>query len=115
MASEISHKLKIVSPLREDSGGAIRVGKTRVTLDTVVYAFKGGNSAEEIIDQYPSLKLADVVEVIAYYLRNRDDVEGYLRLREEEAAELRRKIEAEYNPVGLREKLLARRKTDNPE
>ena len=38
-------------PLRMDSDGVVRVGKTRVTLDTVVAAFVEGATAEEIAQQ----------------------------------------------------------------
>lgn len=56
-------------PLNIDMDGVIRVGNTRVTLDTVVAAFKEGATAEEIVWQYPSLSLADVYAVIGYYLQ----------------------------------------------
>ena len=39
-------------PLSQDAHGIIRVANTRVTLDTVVIAFKLGASAEEIADRY---------------------------------------------------------------
>ena len=45
-------------PLEADGEGVVRVGGTRVTLDTVVAAFNEGATAEEIVYQYPSLDLA---------------------------------------------------------
>jgi len=39
-------------PLVTDVDGVIRVGKTRVTLDTVISAFLDGATAEEITHQY---------------------------------------------------------------
>ena len=42
-------------PLRSDADGVLRIGSTRVTLDTIVYAFCEGATAEEITQQYPSL------------------------------------------------------------
>jgi len=47
-------------PLAADAQGVIRVGGTRVTLDTVVSAFYEGATPEEITQQYPSLELGDV-------------------------------------------------------
>jgi len=44
-------------PLFTDADGVIRVGNTRVTLDTVVSAFEEGATAEEIVYQYPTLNL----------------------------------------------------------
>jgi len=54
------------APLEADADGVVRVGGTRVTLDTMVAAFKDGATAEEIVYQYPSLSLAEVYAVIAY-------------------------------------------------
>ena len=62
-------------PITTDSDGVMRVGGTRVTLDTVIGAFRDGATAEEISHQYPSLSLADIYAVIAYYLRRRAEVE----------------------------------------
>lgn len=47
-------------PLVADANGVIRVGRTRVTLDTVITAFLEGATAEEIREQYPSLQLSDI-------------------------------------------------------
>ena len=96
-------------PLRVTSDGVAFVGKTRVPLDTVVAAFLNGATAEEIVQRYDTLDLADVYAVIAYYLRHRGDVEAYLARRESQRAEVRRQNEARFDPTGIRERLLARR------
>ena len=95
-------------PLEIDTDGVIRVGGTRVTLDTVVAAFNEGATAEEIVYQYPSLNLADVYATISYYLRQTAEVEAYLRRRQEQAAQVREQNEVRFNPYGVRERLLAR-------
>jgi len=96
-------------PLVAGADGVIRVGKTRVTLDTVISAFLDGATAEEITYQYPSLDLADVYSVIAYYLRQRAEVDAYLRRRQEQAEKIRKQNEARFDPSGIRDRLLARR------
>ena len=96
-------------PLALDEDGVLRVGGTRVTLDTVVTAFHEGATVEEIVQQYPSLQLADVYAVIGYYLRRQSEVEAYLRKREQEAAQVRRENESRFYPTGVRARLLARR------
>ena len=97
-------------PLRRDEAGALRVGSSRVPLDTVVQEFEDGADPEGIVRAYPTLQLADVYAVIAYYLRHRGELDEYLRRREEEAAALKREIEARQpNRAGLRERLLARK------
>ncbi len=97
------------APLYEAEGGAIRIGQTRVSLDTVVGAYQDGCPAEEIAQSYPALDLADVHAVISYYLRQRDQVHAYLDRRSREAAELRRQVEERWPPGGVRERLMARR------
>jgi hypothetical protein len=61
-----------------------------VTLDTVIGAFNAGATAEEIVQQYPSIALADVYSVIAYYLRHQADVQTYLAERQQQAAKVPR-------------------------
>ena len=96
-------------PLRDEPDGTVRVGGTRVLLDTVVSAFRSGASAEQITEQYPDLELADVYAVIAYYLRNPASVDAYVSRRRQEADRLRSEIEARFDPKGVRDRLLARR------
>jgi uncharacterized protein (DUF433 family) len=57
-------------PLSADADGVIRVNQTRVTLETVVMAFLEGATAEEFVQQYPSLSLAATYATIAYYLNH---------------------------------------------
>jgi uncharacterized protein (DUF433 family) len=96
-------------PLQTDADGVVRVGGTRVTLDTIVAAFQQGASAEEIAQQYPSVQLADIYAAITYYLRHRAEVEAYLEEGDRQAEALRRELEAGCNQQGIRERLLARR------
>jgi flavin-binding protein dodecin/uncharacterized protein (DUF433 family) len=96
-------------PLRADEEGVVRVGETRVPLDAVVSAFRLGETAEGIAEQYPSLRLDDVYLVLGYYLDYQEAVDGYIARREDEATRLREEIEADFDPTGLRARLLARR------
>ncbi len=96
------------SPLRVDEGGAVRVGKSRVSLDLVVEQYETGMNPEDLVRANDTLDLADVHAVIAYDLRHRGEVRAYLKRREEEANALRAKIEAE-RPRVWRKELLASR------
>jgi uncharacterized protein (DUF433 family) len=96
-------------PLQTTEEGVIRVAGTRVTLDTVVAAFEQGATAEEIVQQYPSLHLADAYAVISYYLRHRPEVETYLAERDQISRRVRLGNEGQFDPAGLRARLLARR------
>jgi uncharacterized protein (DUF433 family) len=96
-------------PLQIDSDGVMRVGGTRVTLDTVVILFEQGATAEEIVQRFSSLDLADVYFAIGYYLRHRVEVEQYLQKRQQQAHQIREQNEARFDPHGLRDRLVARR------
>ena len=97
-------------PLLEDGHGGLRVGQTRVSLESVWHLHQQGASPAAIVQAFDALQLADVYAVIAYYLRHRDEVNDYLLKRQAEAAELRREIESRQTGRGeLRAKLLARR------
>lgn len=78
-----------------EDGRVIRVTGTRVTLDTLIGAFKRGATPEEIAQDYSAVSLADVYAVITYYLRHRSEVEEYLARRAWEHAELQRTYECE--------------------
>jgi uncharacterized protein (DUF433 family) len=89
--------------------GSVRIRGTRVSLDSLIYAFDQGETPEGIMESFPTLKLADIYAVIAFYLRHRDAVQAYLEESRQRAEEIRRKIEEICPPDGLRERLLARR------
>lgn len=96
--------------LRADADGNIRVAGTRVTLDTVIHAFDGGATAEEIVQRYPVLHLADVYAVIGHYLHHPQEIRTYLQRRRREAEAVRTENEARFDPEGIRDRLLARRR-----
>jgi uncharacterized protein (DUF433 family) len=96
-------------PLQTDDDGVVRVGDTRITLDTLVTAFRDGATAEEIVQQYPSLVLADVYQVLGYYLKHSVELEAYLSRRQAQSKTVRRDNESRFDPHGVRDRLLARR------
>jgi uncharacterized protein (DUF433 family) len=73
-------------PLDTNQHGVVHVRGSRVTLETIVVAFEQGATAEEIVQQYPTLRLADVYAIISDYLRHRAEVTTYPREREARAA-----------------------------
>ena len=76
-------------PHRVDEHGVIRVGGSQVLLDIVIQEFNNGAEAEAIAHGYPTLDLADVYGVISYYLRHRNEIDGYIHIRRQEAEKLR--------------------------
>ncbi|MGH7138742.1 MAG: DUF433 domain-containing protein [Pirellulales bacterium] len=98
----------VAPPIRIVEGGAVRVGKSRITLDLVVEEYESGMTPEDMVRAYDTLNLAEVYGAVAYYLSHRDAVREYMKRREEEAAALRAEIEARQPRIS-REELLARR------
>jgi uncharacterized protein (DUF433 family) len=96
-------------PLGRDADGVIRVGGTRVTLDTVVGAYLDGATADAIAEQYPSLSPADIYTAIGFYLRHRSEVEAYLSDQRTRANQVRQENERRSEPTGVRARLLARK------
>lgn len=99
-------------PLTTTEFGTIRVGSSRVSLDSVIHHFKLGATAEQIAHSFPSLELGDVYAVIAYYLANGAWVEQYLERQEAEGDNLQQQIESspaqQKATSDLRERIRAR-------
>ena len=96
-------------PLYVDQDGVIRIGETRIPLDSVVSAFQQGATPEEIVSRYPALSLKDVYIVVSYYLEHRDLVQSYLERRRLEGDRLQQMMESQFDPAGIRARLLARK------
>jgi len=62
----------------EKRDGGYWIVDSRVSLDSVVYAFLSGQSAESIAQSFPALKLEQVYGAITFYLSNRTDIDAYL-------------------------------------
>jgi len=99
----------LIVPLRVDEDGTVRIGSTRVTLETLIGAFQQGATPEAIHDSFSTVSVEDAYTVIAFYLHNRDMVDAYIWRQDEAAAAVRREIEARIDTSGLRARLLAHR------
>ena len=102
------------APLTFWEDGSIRIGSSRVPLDSVVHEFNTGATAEQIQDDFPSLSLREIYGAISYYLEHQERVEEYLRRREQQAEQVRRAVEDPARADALRQRvheLSARTKT----
>lgn len=93
------------APLTVWEDGSIRIGSSRVTLDSIVHEFMEGATAEQIQDDFPSLSLREIYGAISYYLEHEDPVSEYLRQREAEAQEVRAEIEDRPRADALRRRV----------
>lgn len=85
--------------IREDDAGVMRVGATRVMLDSVIAAFRQAHSPETIQQQYPALSLGEVYGAIAEYLAGREELDAYLRRQDSVWSECRQRAEDPTNAV----------------
>src|SRR5215470_12475817 len=66
----------------EERKGGYYIAGTRISLDSVVYAFERGNSPEAIQESFPVLKPAQIYGAIAFYLDHQAEVRQYLEEKE---------------------------------
>jgi uncharacterized protein (DUF433 family) len=67
----------------ERNGGKYIAG-TRISLDSVVYSLRRGNSPEEVQKEYPLLSLAQIRGAVDYYLEHAEAVDRYLEEKQRE-------------------------------
>lgn len=82
----------------EQRGDGFYLTGTRVSLDSIVYAFLRGQSPESIAQSFGPLSLVQVYAAITYYLKNQVAVDAYLKERTEKFEELRQRARRE-NPL----------------
>src|SRR6202163_117751 len=69
----------------EQRDGGYYVAGTRISLDSVAYAFNRGHSPERILEEFPLLlKLSSVYGAIAFYLDHKAEIDKYLEETERE-------------------------------
>lgn len=91
----------------EQREGGYYIAGSRVSLDSVVYAFLRGESPEGIAESFPALSLEQIFGAAAFYLANRESIDAYLRDGRAEFARMR--DEARRKHPGLYSKMEAAR------
>jgi len=98
--------------------GSIRIAESRVSLDSVVYHYKLGASAEQITHKFPDLELVEVYAAITYYLNHKEAVEEYLHQQEVKGDEVQSRMESapqyQKQSAELRARLIARKSKLTP-
>lgn len=95
-------------PFRWDEVEGIRIGQSRVTLDSLLASYHNGFTPEEIAVQYPVLNLADIYGAIAYYLSHPQQIGAYLEQRQQAAQQHRQQLTQDHNLNDLKKRLLTR-------
>jgi len=74
----------------------IRLKGHRMGIETILFDYLDGLTPEEIVLRYPTLSLEEVHTAVAYYQRDRTQIDAYLRRVEEHEAAMR--CQQEQNP-----------------
>ena len=93
----------------EEREGGCYIGGTRVSLDSVVYSFLDGQTAESIAQSFPVLTLEQVYGAIAFFLAHRSEIDNYLQKRRVDF-EKRRQAAQEADPMFYQKLADARRR-----
>lgn len=84
------------------------IANSRVSLDTIVYAFLDGQSPERIAQLLPVLTLEQVYGAITFYLAHQPEIETYLEQSEADF-ETKRKASRKSDPMFYQKLADARR------
>ena len=79
--------------------GAWRVTGTRVSLDSVVHAYWDGRMPEAIVADFPSLTLEQVYGAIAFYLRNRQEIDKHFAEQDERWRQFQQESARQHAPL----------------
>lgn len=79
-----AESMKLPEFLIDHPDGEIRLAGHRIGLYTVVREYRDGRSVEEIAEEYPTLSVDLIRRVIAFYIKNRSEVDAYVDACEKE-------------------------------
>jgi uncharacterized protein (DUF433 family) len=83
-------ELAVASEHIEIRDGVYYVRATRISLDSIVYAFREGCAPESIREDFEGFGLPQVYGAIAFYLDHQSEVDSYLTRRKQQWDELER-------------------------
>ena len=75
--------------LIQQPSGSVRLTGHRIALEHLVYFYNQGYAPEMILGQFPSLSLAFIHKVIAYYLEHQAEIDSYMSARETDISKQR--------------------------
>jgi uncharacterized protein (DUF433 family) len=78
--------------------GGYWVADTRISLDSIVYAFWDGQTPESIAQSFPILTLEQVYGAVTFYLAHQPEIETYLE-KMKANFEAKRKASQESDPM----------------
>ncbi len=103
----------IKSPFQVERS-VLRIGKTRVSFESIWAAYRRGESPETIQENFSSCNLEQIYAVIAYALAKPVEIKTYLERRELEDQESLEFIAKQPKTIALRQKILAQAESLKP-
>lgn len=98
----------ITLPLTTNEKGVVYVEGSRIPIDFVIYEYLEGATAEDIVQNYPSLSLSAIHAILSYYLTHRSEVDTYIAQQEQLAEAKYLEIKERSQQKDLRQRLLSR-------
>jgi uncharacterized protein (DUF433 family) len=81
----------------------IRLKGHRIGIETILFDYLDGLTAEEIVLRYPTLSLEEVYATLTYYWRHHEEIDTYLHAVEKHESAMRR--EQELHPPRVVQRL----------
>ncbi len=97
----------------EQREGAYWVAGTRVSLDSIVYGFREGQSPESLVQVFPAVTLEQVYGAVTFYLGHQAKIDAYLQegARDYEAT---RQADRRADPAFYERLATARKRVSHP-
>lgn len=76
-----------IEKVADRCGGRAVVAGTRIRVSLILASYRRGMTIEEIVEQYPHIRPADVHDALAYAYDHPVEIEGDLAADDEEAAQ----------------------------
>ena len=101
--------MRLSNPVRHDAAGMLRVGNTRVTLDTIVNAYEAGATVLDICLDYDAVTLSEISAAIDFYLHHKQVLEPYFTSRAQASTAALSDISIRQATSLIRNQLLTRK------
>lgn len=103
-----------IVPLTQLDDGTIMITDTGVPLETVIARHNLGETPMEIHEGYPTIDLAVVHLIIAYYLSHKTECDAYVERQRQRTEDARARLEGRPGVAGRLNKFHADQKFDVP-
>jgi uncharacterized protein (DUF433 family) len=90
--------------IRVDKDGRLRVGNSRVLVEGILILYRSGETAEQLLENFPTMAPEDLFATLAYYLRHRPEMDAWIDEVERETERVIEMIDAHPRSRAANEK-----------